>query len=134
MSQENPAGNAARLCERLDKMPDVCQEARGFCALLLTALAREKLGAKGSGISALETALSEAQADGVILPFAESPDILPMLEKIRRHSGIDAAFLEKNPFALRKLSRHCAPERPVDPVLSLSARELEVLRLSAQGA
>jgi len=126
----NPAG-ALSICERLDKMPNACQEAR-LCALILISLAREKLGAKGSGISALSTALSEAQADGIILPFAENPDILPMLEKIRRRGKIDAAFLE-NVRSRCEGYRDIAPQEPVDSAICLSARELEVLQLTAQG-
>jgi len=124
----NPAG-AARLCERLENLPSVCQCAR-LHALIFTALCREKLDGPGSGVPALLTALNEAQEDGVVLPFAESPELLPLLKKLKR-GGADEVFLSC-------VRLQCEAYRAVAPAapraaVSLSERELAVLRLTAQG-
>lgn len=125
----NPAG-AARLCERLDALPSVCQCAR-LSALILTALCREKLDGPGSGVPALRTALTEAQEDGVVLHFAESPDLLPLLNKLKR-GGADENFLSRVRLQCKSY-RAVAPAAPQEAPVSLSERELAVLRLTAQG-
>lgn len=125
----NPAG-AARLCEKLEALPSVCQSARLY-ALLVTALCREKLDGAGCGLPALQTALTEARRDGIILPFAENPELLPLLGKLKR-GGMDESWLA----AVRQQCeayRAVAPAAPAESVVSLTERELAVLRLTAQG-
>ena len=125
----NPAG-AARLCERLDALPSVCQGAR-LCALIITALCREKLDGPGSGVPALLTALTEAQGDGVVLLFAENPELLPLLKKLNRGS-VNEAFLSR----VRQqceFYRTVVPAAPQETSVCLTERELAVLRLIAQG-
>ena len=89
----NPMG-ALRLCERMMNLPSVCQGARLY-SLILTALCRETLSGEGSGLPALMTALTEAQADGLILPFAENTEVLPLLQKVKHSSGIDEKYLDE---------------------------------------
>jgi LuxR family maltose regulon positive regulatory protein len=125
----NPAG-AVRLCERLESLPSVCQCAR-LHALLLTALCREKLDGPGSGVPALLTALTEAQRDGVILPFAENPELLPLLKKLK-HGDADENILSRVRLQCEAY-RAVAPSAPQEEAVSLSERELAVLRLTAQG-
>lgn len=126
----NPLG-ALRLCERMENLPSVCQNARLY-GLILTALCRETLTGEDGGISALITALTEAQQDKIILPFAENPDVLPLLGKPKNRNGIDEKYLAevKKQCALYKA---VAPDARSDTGVSLSERELEALRLSAQG-
>lgn len=125
----NPTG-AQRLCEKLDTLPGVCQNARLY-GLILTALCREKLDGALSGLPALTTALTEAQRDGVLLPFAENPEVLPLLKKLKRGS-LDESYLAA-------VKRQCeaykavAPAAPAETSVSLSERELAVLRFAAQG-
>lgn len=123
---------ALRLCEKLDSLLNVCQSAR-LCALILTALCRERLDGAGSGLPALTTALTEAQKDGVLLPFAENPDLLLLLAKLK-HSGLRADFLTA-------VKQKCEAYKAVAPTQrkmeknapTLSSRELAVLRLTAEG-
>ena len=126
----NPAG-ALRLCGKLHDLPNVCQCARLY-ALILTALCREKLDGAGSGMPTLATALGEAQQDGIFLPFAENPDVLPLLNGLKRNAVIRDDFLSE-------VKRQCESYSAVAPAaisqepVSLSKRELAVLRLIAQG-
>lgn len=126
----NPMG-ALRLCERMVNLPGVCQGARLY-SLILSALCRETLSGEGSGRPALMTALTEAQADGILLPFAENTDVLPLLQKVKHNGGIDEKYLTE-------VKKQCAaynavaPKEQTETDVSLSQRELEVLRLSAQG-
>ena len=125
----NPAG-AARLCERLDALPSVSQCAR-LRALILTALCRETLDGPGSGVPALRAALAEAQEDGVVLPFAENPDLLPLLKRLKRGDA-DEEFLARVRLQCEAY-RAVAPAAPQAVPAPLSERELAVLRLAAQG-
>ena len=125
----NPTG-ALRLCEKLDTLPSICQNARLF-GLVLTALSREKLDDGDSGVPTLATALTEAQRDGILLPFAENPEVLPLLKKLK-HGSMDEGYLAD-------VKRQCeayravAPTVPAQSSVSLSERELAVLHLTAQG-
>lgn len=126
----NPMGTL-RLCERLETLPSVCQNARIY-GLIFTALCRETLNGEGSGDSALITALIEAQKDDLILPFAENPGILPLLDRLNIHSSMDETYLIK----VQKqcaLYKAIAPDTPEKTYVSLSERELSVLRLAAKG-
>lgn len=123
---------ALRLCETQDSILNVCQSAR-LCALILTALCREQLDGAGSGLPALTTALMEAQKDGVLLHFAENPDLLPLLAKMK-HRGIQADFLaavKQKCEAYKAVAP--ASHRPEKAPPVLSSRELAVLRLTAEG-
>lgn len=125
----NPLG-ALRLCEKLESLLNVFQSAR-LCGLILTALCREKLDGAGSGVPALAAALIQAQTDGVLLPFAENPDLLPLLSKVK-HSDLQTSFLTA-------VTQACEAYQTVASTLQannspvLSPRELSVLRLTAQG-
>ncbi|MDD3335107.1 MAG: LuxR C-terminal-related transcriptional regulator [Eubacteriales bacterium] len=126
----NPMG-ALRLCERMGNLPSLCQGARLY-GFLLTAVCREALSSEGSGLPSLITALTEAQKDGIILPFAENPAILPLLQRLKSNSGIDERYLSE----VRKQCaayKTVAPSQPMETSVTLSERELEALRLSAQG-
>ena len=125
----NPAG-ALRLCEKLDTLSSTCQNARLY-GLILTALCLEKLDGAGSGLPVLSTALMEAQRDRVLLPFAENPELLPLFKRLR-HLNVEEGFFT----ALRRQCeayRAVAPASAAEKVISLSERELAVLRLTAQG-
>lgn len=118
-----------RMCDSLSRLPNVCQSAR-LNGLILTALCREHYYGAGSGAAALLTALKEAEQDGVLLFFAENPDILPLLGRIKRQGGVSERFI-------LKIRQECEAYGAVTPkkiaAVSLSAREREVLRLIASG-
>lgn len=126
----NPMG-ALRICQRLETIPSVCQTAR-LTGYIITALCRETLSGIGCGVPALITALTEAQKDGMILPFAEYPELLPMLKKIKTRSGISRHYLaivQEN----CETYQSTAPNNLAQMHNALTARELEVLRLCAEG-
>jgi LuxR family maltose regulon positive regulatory protein len=87
----NPMG-ALQMCQQIDHLPQICQEAR-LWGLIVTALAAEELTGKGTGKPALVTALIEAQQDGILLPFAELPELLLLIRQLKRTDGIDTGFL-----------------------------------------
>lgn len=126
----NPAG-AECLCAQLERLPAVCQCAR-LEGLVLTSLSREKLYGAGSGCSALALALDEAAADDVLLPFAENPDVLPLLAKAGRSAGLNPDFLQRVR-AQCEVGRAIAPAGLAAPSAALSKREREVLLLIAAG-
>ena len=121
---------AERMCDSLSRVPNVCQNARLY-GLIITSLCRERYYGAGSGLSSLQTALSEAAQDGVVLPFAEAPELLGLLGRLKRTGDLPEDFLNT-------VRRQCeayaaiAPRQPAEAVL-LSNREREVLRLTAAG-
>ena len=128
------AGNfsgAERLCDSLSRVSYVCQSARLY-SLILSALCRENYYGAGTGLPMLGTALEEASRDGVMLPFAENPELIPLIGKLKHGSGINEAFLA-GVRAQCEAYRSIAPDRASAIRQPLSAREIEALRLSAQG-
>lgn len=66
------------------------------------------------------------------MPFAENPDVLDLLAKVQLDDGIDASFVSQ----IKRQVHDYASVAPVSisvPVASLSKREVEVLRLTAEG-
>lgn len=123
--------SAERVCAQLPQLPAVCQCARIY-GYILTGLSREKLYGPGGGVPAMRKAIEQAQSDGVILPFAENPEVLEVLSKVKLDNGIDAEFVasvKQHAHAYAKV----APVAVSTPVASLSKREVEVLRLTAEG-
>lgn len=120
----------SRMCDHLSRLQSVCQCARLY-GLILTALCREKYHGAGSGLATLVTALTEGEKDGILLPFAENPDLLPLLNKCK-HSGLSEDYLQK----IRQQSEaylNVMPVERMESVPKLSEREREVLRLTAMG-
>lgn len=131
LAVKNPSG-AERMCRRLDHQPSVCQEAR-LIGLILQSLTSERLHGKGAGIPTMRVALEEAQADGVVLPFVENPGARPLLDAVGIRGCVDDAFLSQVREAFRKHPPIDSRRLPLSSASLPTARELEVLRLAAQG-
>lgn len=123
---------AGRLCEEMKYMTNICQCAR-LGGLIISALSRESFYGDGKGNEALVEALKEAQKDGVVLFFAENPDIQYLCEKLKGDKEIDSSFIDN-------ICQLCTEYRKVAPKLSharssknISTREKEVLKLIAEG-
>lgn len=96
-------------------------------AVLLDAIARDRLGDPYSAASDIERALDLAEPDGIVLPFALT-GTRDLLERHRRHRTAHAALLVEILDMLSGSSpprRHGEPAQALDP---LSDGELRVLR------
>ncbi|MDF2672358.1 MAG: ATP-dependent transcriptional regulator, MalT-like, LuxR family, partial [Clostridiales bacterium] len=96
------------------------------------AAARFHLNGMEDGIAVLLPALKEAEADGIILPFAENADfILPMLYMIYEKNMIDREYIEAVIKACEQYSKSI--KRLQHNSSLLTEREVEVLKLLSQG-
>ena len=125
----NPVG-ALRMCARQKEMTNVCQCAR-LTGYILSALASEALYGGHRGLAPLKQALVEAQPDGVVLPFAENPALLPLMKRLQQNE-IDGSFLIKLQRACEAY-QNIAPQGKAKKKERLSQREKEVLGLMAAG-
>jgi len=125
------ASGAERVCFRLDRLPAVCQEAR-IARSIIEALARERLYGKGSGYAPIRKALAMAQADGILLPFAENPEVRSLLNSGDVSDHVDRAFLAQVRAACSAYTRiEHVSQSAASP--TLTERELDILRLAAHG-
>jgi LuxR family transcriptional regulator, maltose regulon positive regulatory protein len=95
-------------------------------ALVLTALARERLGDRAAAEASLEAALELAEPEGLILPFALWP-CRELLDRHPRHRTAHATFISA---VLDTLDGRAAPRRGpgAPPRDELSDAELRVVR------
>lgn len=121
---------AERMCDSLNRVPKVCQLAK-ISGNIISSLCKEYFYGAGSGTELLRTALLEAQLDGIILPFAENPDILPMLSKQNVVNGISTDFINKI-IKQAQIYKAIMPKQTIS-ISVLSNREREVLILTANG-
>ncbi|HOG02146.1 MAG TPA: LuxR C-terminal-related transcriptional regulator [Clostridia bacterium] len=98
---------------------------------ILEAAAKYRLYGMEAGCAALRKALDMAREDGIILPFAEyAPAIIDMLRHVARFDARDGYAKE----VLRACERYMESlKRVPQSAAALSAREIEVLRLAAEG-
>lgn len=98
---------------------------------ILRAAAKNRLYGMEAGITELLGALDEARSDHIILPFAEyAPDILGMLRRAADSYPHDAYIRE----VLKACERYMESLKSASRAdVSLSAREIEVLSLAADG-
>lgn len=113
-------------------------EARGWAderlkALVLQAVAHQMLGEVEPAVTALTEALTLAAPDGLIRPFVDAgPPLAPLLTEVAAR-GIMPEYVRT---LLAAIAAETPPGETSTPLLlyePLSARELEVLRLIAQG-
>lgn len=121
---------AERMCDSLEFVPNVCQNARIY-GLIISALCKEAYYGSDSGLALIKTALSEAEQDNIILPFAETPEIIPLVNKIKRKDGLSEDFLRE--LHLQSNAYIAVMPKKTDEKISLSSREREVLRFTAAG-
>jgi LuxR family maltose regulon positive regulatory protein len=96
-------------------------------AVLLDAIARDRLGDAHSAASGIERALDLAEPDGIVLPFALT-GTRDLLERHRRHQTAHATLLAD---ILDVLAGSSSPRRQGEPAPALeplSSGELRVLR------
>ena len=98
---------------------------------IFEAVARYKLYGLEAGCASLGKALDMAREDHIILPFAEyAPAILDMLRYIS-HSDMRDAYIKE---VLSSCEQYMEALKHVpESTVSLSARELEILTLAAEG-
>ena len=96
------------------------------------AVAKYNLYGMEAGMDSLLPAIREAQADGILLPFAENADfILPMLHSLRGKEELDSLWLERLIEVCRQYSKNLQVRDQTEALLT--RREAEVLELLAQG-
>lgn len=125
------ASGAERICYRIDRLPTVCQEAR-ITRSIVEALVRERLYGKGAGNSPMIKALEMAQADGVLLPFAENPEVRSLLSSEGLGNRVQRSFLARIRAVCDTGARSSRMQSPI-AAIELTERELEILRLAARG-
>ncbi len=121
---------AEALCAAIGDLSSVGQTVR-LSGMVTQAVALEQMNGMDNGIRLLEEALIQAEQDGIVLVFAEHPDIVPLIERVARRHTVDADFLARVAQAAKTCWHPDAAGTPV-PV-ALSDRELEVLRYAADG-
>lgn len=98
---------------------------------IFKAIAKYHLNGINEGVTALEHALAEAQADDIILPFAENaPHILSML-RVAATNDLRNEYIKKVVFYCEQYMDGLKNSQPNKSLLS--QRELEVLSLAAEG-
>jgi LuxR family maltose regulon positive regulatory protein len=96
------------------------------------AVAKYNLYGIEAGISALLPAIGEAQADGILLPFAENADfLLPLLHSLYGKEELDVLWLERLIELCRQYSKNLQVRNQTEALLT--RRETEVLELLVQG-
>ncbi len=119
---------AMRQCQKIVALPSISAEVF-FSSQIILSLCEEHMQEDGN--NDLVQALTLAQKDGVILLFAEYPQLLPMLKGIKNKGLINDKFISE-------VISSCEKNKAVTSVLplvsaKLSKRELEVLRYTSLG-
>ena len=125
-------GDYARVIGRSEKLLAVC-EAMHYALVAMhiriqTAAACEMLGKHAEAQALLERALTNAEPDGFVIPFAENYRYLKPLLEERLQSGLAAQIRELGETAER---RKAGFDRPA-ALSALTERECEIVRLMAQ--
>jgi LuxR family maltose regulon positive regulatory protein len=127
LAEGNPAAALAAAQDVLDGTTPVIGYVTVVEANLLAALAHRELGDQRAASAAAESALSLAEADRLILPFAMT-DSLALLEAIPRHETAHAALLADILDVMRGSSIAAGNEASLAKIEPLSPSELRVLR------
>jgi LuxR family maltose regulon positive regulatory protein len=127
LAEGNPAAALAAAQDVLDGTTPVIGYVTVVEANLLAALAHRELGDQRAASTAAESALSLAEADRLILPFAMT-DSLALLEAIPRHETAHAALLADIFDIMRGSSIAAGNEASLAKIEPLSPSELRVLR------
>jgi LuxR family maltose regulon positive regulatory protein len=96
------------------------------------AVAKYNLYGMEAGMDFLLPAIREAQADGILLPFAENADfILPILHSMREKEELDSVWIDSLIEICRQYSKNLRHQNQTEALLT--RREAEVLELLAKG-
>ncbi|MEN6326082.1 MAG: LuxR C-terminal-related transcriptional regulator [Syntrophomonas sp.] len=120
------------LTEEFEQYFSILQNQLGFLHnRIFLASAKYRLYGMEAGCASLRKALDMAREDNIILPFAEyAPNILDMVRHIA-HSDSKDAYLQEVLCSCEQYIKSLKSAAP--SVASLSARELEILALAADG-
>ncbi len=127
LAEGNPAAALAAAQDVLDGTAPAIGYVTVVEANLLAALAHRELGDQRAASTAAESALSLAEADRLILPFAMTAS-LELLEAIPRHETAHAALLADILDIMRGSSITAGNEASLAKIEPLSPSELRVLR------
>ncbi len=120
------------LTERLQEQFSIFSNQLGFIHNhIFKAVAKYHLNGMKEGVAELETALAEAQADGIILPFAENALHIMSMLRIAANNDMKNEYIKKVVFYCEQYMDGLKNRHPVK--VTLSQRELEVLSLAADG-
>jgi LuxR family maltose regulon positive regulatory protein len=127
LADGDPAGALGALREVLDGTAPVTGDGTLVEAQLLAGLASRAQGDRRAADQSAERALSLAEADRLVLPFAMTGS-LKLLESLPRHQTAHAALLTDILDLLSGSSALGGDRNPSPPVHELSPGELRVLR------
>jgi LuxR family maltose regulon positive regulatory protein len=127
LADGDPAGALGALREVLDGTAPVTGDGTLVEAQLLAGLASRAQGDRRAADQSAERALSLAEADRLVLPFAMTGS-LKLLESLPRHQTAHAALLTDIIDLLSGSSALGGDRNPSPPVHELSPGELRVLR------
>jgi LuxR family maltose regulon positive regulatory protein len=130
-------GSLAEALDLLERLGRAAARLRRLGSLvearLLQALALQAQGRRAEAVSALDTALSLAEPEGYVRPFADEGAPLARLLRQAAAQGSAAAARLQAALSTAPLPPHGRGGPPSSLVEPLSKRELEVLRLIADG-
>jgi LuxR family maltose regulon positive regulatory protein len=127
LADGDPQGAVDALTAVLDGSASVVHISSTIQALLLDAVARERLGQTRTAESDIERALELAEPDGLVLPFVMTPPH-DLLERHRPHRTAHAPLLQDILDVLAGSSLPARADEPQQPRENLSEGELRVLR------
>ena len=125
-------GDYARVIGRSERLLAVC-EGMHYALVAMhiriqTAAAYEMLGKHAEAQAQLDQALTDAEPDGFVIPFAENYRYLKPLLAERLQTGTVAQIIELGEAAERRKAGFDRPEA----LSALTEREYEIVRLMAQ--
>ena len=125
-------GDYARVVGRSERLLAVC-EGMHYALVAMhiriqTAAAYEMLGKHAEAQAQLDRALTDAEPDGFVIPFAENYRYLKPLLAERLQTGTVAQIIELGEAAERRKAGFDRPEA----LSALTEREYEIVRLMAQ--
>lgn len=130
LADDDPGAAVRTLADVIDGAAPVLRLGVTIQALLVAAVAHDRLGDTQRSERLLERALDLAEPDGLMLPFVATPagGLLALLERHPRHRTAHAALLTELIDVLRGSGPVSRAPRPGALAEELSASELRILR------
>lgn len=102
--------------------------------LILEALMLDRAGRRTEAVETIDRCMKLAQAEGFIRIFVDSGEVYPLVHAVSMRSG-RTPYVDRLLAAFDKPAHTPVSASPIEPLIEpLSERELEVLRLIAEGA